>query len=47
MGNLPFGIAILVLAILSVIMPFFFDDKEPKHRGYTLEIDEETGDFKF
>lgn len=45
MENLPFGIAILVLAVLSVIMPFFFDDK-PK-RGYTPEIDEKTGEFKF
>ena len=47
MENLPFGIAILVLAVLSVVMPFFFGDKEPKHHGYTPEIDEETGDFKF
>ena len=46
MGNLPFGIAILVLAVLSIIMPFFFDDK-PKKRGYTPEIDEKTGDLKF
>lgn len=45
MENLPFGIAILVLAVLSVIMPFFFDDK-PK-RGYTPEIDEKTGELKF
>lgn len=47
MENLPFGIAILVLAVLSVVMPFFFGDKEPKHHGYTPEIDEKTGDFKF
>lgn len=47
MENLPFGIAILVLAVLIVIMPFFFGDKEPKHRGYTPEIDEKTGDLKF
>lgn len=46
MENLPFGIAILVLAVLSVIMPFFFDDK-PKKRGYTPEIDEKTGELKF
>lgn len=45
MENLPFGIALLVLAVLSVVMPFFFDD-EPK-RGYTSEIDEKTGELRF
>lgn len=47
MENLPFGIALLVLAVLSIIMPFFFEDEKPKHHGYTPEIDEKTGDFKF
>lgn len=44
MGNLPFGIALLVLAILSVIMPYFFDDEERK--GISVDINED-GDLMF
>ncbi len=44
MNNLPFGIALLVLAILSVIMPFFCDDEEIK--GISVEINE-NGDLLF
>ena len=40
MDNLPFGIALLVLAVLSVIMPYFFDDKN-KNKGINIEIDED------
>ena len=39
MDNLPFGIALLVLAVLSVIMPYFFDDD--KNKGISIDIDED------
>ena len=42
---MPFGIAFLVLAILSVIMPFLCDNE--KQKGYTPEIDENTGELRF
>ena len=44
MSNLPFGIALLVLAVLSVIMPFFCDDEERK--GISVDINED-GDLMF
>jgi hypothetical protein len=43
MDNLPFGIALLVLAVLSVIMPYFFDDDDKnknKNKGISIDIDE-------
>ena len=43
MDNLPFGIALLVLAVLSVIMPYFFDDDKSKNKnkGISIDIDED------
>lgn len=43
MDNLPFGIALLVLAVLSVIMPYFFDDdkNKNKNKGINIDIDED------
>ena len=45
MDNLPFGIALLVLAVLSVIMPYFFDDDKSKSKGkgkgISIDIDED------
>ena len=40
MDNLPFGIALIVLAVLSVIMPYFFDDDKNKNKGISIDIDE-------
>lgn len=43
MDNLPFGIALLILAVLSVIMPYFFDDDDKnknKNKGISIDIDE-------
>jgi hypothetical protein len=43
MDNLPFGIALIVLAVLSVIMPYFFDDDDKnknKNKGISIDIDE-------
>ena len=41
MDNLLFGIALLVLAVLSVIMPYFFDDdNKNKNKGISIDIDE-------
>jgi hypothetical protein len=44
MDNLPFGIALIVLAVLSVIIPYFFDDdknkNKNKNKGISIEIDE-------
>ena len=45
MTNLPFGIALLVLAILSVIMPYFCDDDEER-KGISVDINE-NGDLLF
>lgn len=39
MDNLPFGIALIVLAVLSVIMPYLFDDD--KNKGISIDIDED------
>lgn len=41
MDNLLFGIALIVLAVLSVIMPYFFDDNKNKNKGISIEIDED------
>lgn len=44
MDNLPFGIALIVLAVLSVIMPYFFDDdnkNKGKNKGISIDIDED------
>ena len=41
MDNLLFGIALLVLAVLSVIMPYFFDDNKNKNKGINIDIDED------
>lgn len=43
MDNLPFGIALLVLAVLSVIMPYLFDDDDNKNKnkGISIDIDED------
>lgn len=41
MDNLPFGIALLVLAVLSVIIPYFFDDNKSKGKGISIDIDED------
>ena len=47
MDNLPFGIALIVLAVLSVIMPYFFDDDDKnKNKGISIDIDE-NGDLLF
>jgi hypothetical protein len=41
MDNLPFGIVLLILAVLSVIMPYFFDDDDKnKNKGISIDIDE-------
>lgn len=41
MDNLPFGIALIVLAVLSVIMPYLFDDdNKNKNKGISIDIDE-------
>ena len=40
MDNLPFGIALIVLAVLSVIIPYFFDDdNKNKNKGISIDID--------
>ena len=44
MGNLPFGIALLILAVLSIIMPYFFGDE--KSKGISIDVNED-GDFLF
>ena len=41
MDNLPFGIALIVLAVLSVIMPYLFDDDKNKNKGISIKIDED------
>ena len=41
MDNLPFGIALIVLAVLSVIMPYFFDDNKNKNKGISIDIDKD------
>lgn len=44
MDNLPFGIALLVLAVLSVIMPYLFDNdnkSKNKNKGISIDIDED------
>lgn len=43
MDNLPFGIVLLILAVLSVIMPYFFDDdkNKNKNKGINIDIDED------
>lgn len=42
MDNLPFGIALLVLAVLSVIIPYFFDDNNKnKNKGISIDIDKD------
>ena len=41
MDNLPFGIALIVLAVLSVIMPYFFFFFKNKNKGISIEIDED------
>lgn len=43
MSNLPFGITLLVLAVLSVIMPFFCDEER---KGISIDINED-GDLMF